>query len=118
LEYVRLGRRGPRVSIVGVGTWQAGGRLWLSVDTRSLEAAVLRAVGVGVNLFDTAELYGLVVNVGDEVKEGDVLLIVEAMKMANEVHAPVSGTVEEILVRVGEHVNPGFTSLKLFLYYL
>jgi aryl-alcohol dehydrogenase-like predicted oxidoreductase len=59
LEYVRLGRRGPRVSIVGVGTLQAGGRLWLSVDTCSLEAAVLRAVGAGVNLFDTAELYGL-----------------------------------------------------------
>ncbi len=53
------------------------------------------------------------VNVGDEVKEGDVLLIVEAMKMANEVHAPVSGTVEEILVRVGEHVNPDEVLIRI-----
>ena len=53
------------------------------------------------------------VNVGDEVKEGDVLLIVEAMKMANEVHSPVSGTVEEILVRVGEHVNPDEVLIRI-----
>ncbi len=53
------------------------------------------------------------VNVGDKVKEGDVLLIVEAMKMANEVHAPVSGTVEEILVRVGEHVNPDEVLIRI-----
>ena len=53
------------------------------------------------------------VNVGDEVKEGDVLLIVEAMKMANEVHAPISGTVEEILVRVGEHVNPDEVLIRI-----
>jgi pyruvate carboxylase subunit B len=53
------------------------------------------------------------VNVGDKVKEGDVLLIVEAMKMANEVHAPVSGTVEEILVRVGEQVNPDEVLIRI-----
>jgi pyruvate carboxylase subunit B len=53
------------------------------------------------------------VNVGDKVKEGDVLLIVEAMKMANEVHAPVSGVVEEILVRVGEQVNPDEVLIRI-----
>ena len=53
------------------------------------------------------------VNVGDKVKEGDVLLIVEAMKMANEVHAPISGVVEEILVRVGEQVNPDEVLIRI-----
>ncbi len=43
---------------------------------------------------------------GDSVKEGDTILIVEAMKMENEIHTPVAGTVEEIYVAEGDLVNP------------
>lgn len=43
---------------------------------------------------------------GDTVKEGDTILIVEAMKMENEIHTPVGGTVEEIFVSEGDVVNP------------
>jgi pyruvate carboxylase subunit B len=43
---------------------------------------------------------------GDTVKEGDTVLIVEAMKMENEIHTPVSGTVEDIYVAEGDMVNP------------
>ncbi|NPA53392.1 MAG: sodium-extruding oxaloacetate decarboxylase subunit alpha [Aquificae bacterium] len=46
------------------------------------------------------------VSPGDKVKKGDVLLIVEAMKMENEIHSPVNGTVEEVYVREGDQVNP------------
>ena len=46
------------------------------------------------------------VNVGDRVKRGDVLLTVEAMKMENEIHSPIDGTVSEIFVKVGDNVNP------------
>ena len=46
------------------------------------------------------------VSPGDKVKKGDVLLIVEAMKMENEIHSPVDGTVEEVYVREGDNVNP------------
>jgi acetyl-CoA carboxylase biotin carboxyl carrier protein len=38
------------------------------------------------------------VNVGDSVKEGDTLLIVEAMKVMNPITAPSSGTVKAVLV--------------------
>lgn len=38
------------------------------------------------------------VKVGDQVSEGDTLLIVEAMKTMNQIPAPVSGTVKRILV--------------------
>jgi glutaconyl-CoA decarboxylase len=54
---------------------------------------------------------GVVVNVlvgtGQEVKAGQVLLILEAMKMENEVTAPVGGTVKVVAVSKGANVNTG-----------
>ncbi len=48
----------------------------------------------------------VLVKVGDEVKEGDPLLITEAMKMETEVHAPIAGTVSAVNVAKGDNVNP------------
>ncbi len=45
------------------------------------------------------------VNVGDEVKEGDVLLILEAMKMQNEIRSPKDGEVKEVFVKAGENIE-------------
>lgn len=45
------------------------------------------------------------VKVGDKVKEGDVVLVTEAMKMQNDVHSPINGSVKEILAYNGEIVN-------------
>ena len=45
------------------------------------------------------------VKVGDSVNEGDVLLILEAMKLENEVVATASGTVKQILVSKGKAVQ-------------
>ena len=42
---------------------------------------------------------------GDEVEEGDLILILEAMKMQNEMRAQVSGTITEINCEVGESVE-------------
>jgi biotin carboxyl carrier protein len=49
----------------------------------------------------------LEVAVGQVVKPGDGLVILEAMKMENEFRAAVAGTVKEIRVEVGQAVNPG-----------
>jgi pyruvate carboxylase subunit B len=46
------------------------------------------------------------VKTGDQVKAGDTVLIIEAMKMENEVHTPITGLVEEIYVKEGDSVNP------------
>jgi len=45
------------------------------------------------------------VNVGDSVASGTVLVILEAMKMENEIMAPVAGTVKSISVTKGASVN-------------
>jgi len=45
------------------------------------------------------------VNVGDEVVEGQVILILEAMKMQNEIQAPVSGTVTSVNCEEGQAIE-------------
>jgi len=49
----------------------------------------------------------LEVTVGQAVKPGDGLVVLEAMKMENEFKAAVAGTVKEIRVETGQTVNPG-----------
>jgi biotin carboxyl carrier protein len=51
----------------------------------------------------------LLVKAGDPVESGQGLLVVEAMKMQNEVRSPKSGTVEELTVLPGQTVNAGDT---------
>lgn len=45
------------------------------------------------------------VNDGDEVEAGQVLLILEAMKMQNEIVAPAAGTVKKVHVKPGQNVE-------------
>ena len=45
------------------------------------------------------------VKAGDQVKAGDVLLVLESMKIQNEIAAPKGGTVKEVYVKQGEYVK-------------
>ena len=44
---------------------------------------------------------------GQTVKDGDLLVVLEAMKMENEIFAPKGGTVSQVLVEKGASVNTG-----------
>jgi biotin carboxyl carrier protein len=55
----------------------------------------------------------ILVNAGDSVTEGAPLLILEAMKMENEIVAPQSGTVDAVLTSKGAAVNAGDALVSL-----
>jgi biotin carboxyl carrier protein len=77
-----------RLSHNGAAAGQAGGR---AVLTSPMPGKVVRVLCAA----------------GDEVAEGQGLLVVEAMKMQNEVQAPKAGQVVEIKVTEGQTVNAG-----------
>jgi oxaloacetate decarboxylase alpha subunit len=58
-------------------------------------------------------IFKLKVRAGDAVQEGDVVLIMEAMKMETEVRATHSGTVSEVLVSEGDSVATGDAMIAL-----
>jgi glutaconyl-CoA decarboxylase len=49
----------------------------------------------------------VVVSAGASVKNGDLVLVLEAMKMENEIFSPADGVVKEIRSREGDTVNSG-----------
>ncbi len=66
------------------------------------------AVGaIKVNCPMPGTIIDLKVNAGDSIKSGDILLILEAMKMENEILAPGDGTVATVNVSKGASVNSG-----------
>lgn len=53
-----LGGTGREVSVVGFGTWVAGGTFWGGSEPRLIAKAIERALELGIDLFDTAPFYG------------------------------------------------------------
>jgi biotin carboxyl carrier protein len=67
----------------------------------------------------TAPMTGSIVEVrchaGQQVSAGDVLLVIESMKMNNELRSPAAGTVEQVPVNPGQRVNAGDLLVSLNL---
>lgn len=68
---------------------------------------------VGIFYAAPAENADPFVSAGNFVKEGDVLCIIEAMKLMNEIRADVSGVIERICVTNGQVVEYGTELMKI-----
>ncbi len=55
----------------------------------------------------------VLVSVGQKVKAGDAVLVIEAMKMENEVQASIAGTVINIFAQKGDAVTPDMALVEL-----
>ena len=112
---LRLGNQAYEVKCERVAgemhLWVGSARFAAEVrDPRSLRGRV-RAVDDHGPKKLTAPMPGKIVRVlvsqGDEVEAGSGVLVVEAMKMQNEIKSPKKGTIQKILVSGGAAVNAG-----------
>lgn len=62
---------------------------------------------IKVNSPMPGKIIALKVNAGQSIKKGDVVLVLEAMKMENEIVAPEDGTVASLNVSAGQSVEAG-----------
>ncbi|WP_319475616.1 biotin/lipoyl-containing protein [Marispirochaeta aestuarii] len=78
-------------------------------------AAASGGNGEGVKV--SAPLPGLILrlskNEGDSVSEGEVIMVMESMKMENEIHSPASGVIANIPVKQGDQVAAGDTLVEI-----
>lgn len=58
MQYTQLGARGPKVSMMGFGSWAIGGLNWGPTDDKVSKRALHAALENGVTLIDTADNYG------------------------------------------------------------
>ena len=97
----------------------SGGRMASAPVARTASAPVARAPAApkaapaasGSGETVSSPMPGTILDVkvaaGQAVKSGDILFILEAMKMENEIFAPCDGTVSSVAVSKGAAVNPG-----------
>ena len=110
---VKIGAATHRIEIAGERAFVDG--IGYAIKTEGLEKKKRTGVG-GISSSGgdaagglTAIMPGLIIKVlvskGDAVSGGDVVVILEAMKMENEICAPQDGVVQEIRVKEGESVR-------------
>ncbi|MEK6544119.1 MAG: biotin/lipoyl-containing protein [Elusimicrobiota bacterium] len=103
---ISLKRRGSLAGIPGVERSQLAGS---GLVAEPLKASVGRVVAPlsGVFYRSPSPSAPVFVNTGTSVNKGDVLCIIEAMKVLNEIKAPMSGKVSRIEGVNGKHVKKG-----------
>jgi biotin carboxyl carrier protein len=82
--------------IIDPRAWRAGRRAGAEAEGRQQVIAPM-----------PGKVIRVLVKLGDHVETGQGLLVVEAMKMQNEIRSPKSGTVERVLAQEGQPVNAG-----------
>ncbi|MFI0457990.1 MAG: sodium-extruding oxaloacetate decarboxylase subunit alpha [Candidatus Thiodiazotropha endolucinida] len=87
-----------------------------STPAAAQSAALVAAVNPGGDVINaplSGNIHAIKVAAGDAIAAGDVVMVLEAMKMETEVRATSAGTVAQILVKEGETVQVGSPLLSL-----
>ncbi|MFH1278778.1 MAG: biotin/lipoyl-containing protein [Candidatus Eisenbacteria bacterium] len=93
-----------------------GGRVYEFEEAGARDAVSAGAAGLGgdsVSSLMPGKVVKILVAVGDEVKEGQSLVIVEAMKMETPLAAPAAGTVKKVNFAEGDLVDAGKPIVQL-----
>lgn len=104
---------GPRLVEVVVDGWrfelevEPAGRAALRERASSDRRAVAHGLGAEVRAIIPGRVVAVSVAPGDPVSAGQQLLVVEAMKMQNEVRTPLAGIVERLAVAEGQTIELG-----------
>ena len=111
VQGMAAGNAVPGGVTAGTGSASAAGNDPAAAESGNTQAAlsgkVVKSPLVGTFYAAPAEDAEPFVKVGDSIKEGQVLAIVEAMKLMNEIESDFAGTVTEILVENGQAVEYG-----------
>ena len=85
----------------------------MSATPQAAPASAPTGSGQAVEAPLQGSMFNILVKQRQSVKKGDVLAVLEAMKMENEIIAPIDGTVSAIHVEKGQNVNLGDTILEI-----
>jgi len=110
--WVRLGKNSHRVTLGPQGQLSVNGK---ALHMEVFDPRDLRTTGRGASKDGRQEILSpmpgkvvrVLAQVGDTVEEGQGLVVVEAMKMQNEMKSPKSGTVQEVRTRADATVAAG-----------
>lgn len=87
--------------------WDGAGEEGTTIQTEKTPTKAKKEVPKGAVLAGMAGLVlSIEVKIGDTVKAGDLVAVIEAMKMRRHLNAPHGGVVKEILAQIGEIVGP------------
>ncbi len=111
-ESVRISRDNPNAAVMPMQYAAAPAPMPAATESASTEPSVVSGHQVTspmVGTFYEASSPGATpfTEVGKQVKEGDVLCIIEAMKMLNQIESDKSGTVKAVLAENGQPVEFG-----------
>jgi biotin carboxyl carrier protein len=99
-------RRGGALVTIGRHTFNCDVGPWRPPSARVKKSAAASGV-FKVNAPMTGSIVEVRCAAGDTVAAGDVLIVIESMKMNNELRAPGAGHVETVAVLAGQRVNAG-----------
>jgi len=103
---------GPEGSVDGI-TAEKGSATSATLSASSTQTAPASGMSEELPAPLAGNIFKVLVSEGEKVEEGDVLLIMEAMKMETEIRAPKSGVIQGVFVKEGSSVAVGETLFKI-----